>query len=408
MIDRLLFRPLFVLMLGLGIGVPHIAAADEYRVIPGDILRVSHVDVERIEEVSVDLDGRIRVTSIGSVMVAGLTLDEIEDNIDAEIANEGLILGLESTVSIGSYAPIVVMGDVSRPGRFDYIPGMGVATALGLSGGSRALAGVDPLQLERAASEVAGQVRVTGLEIAGSAALIARLEAARDGEQTLEMAPALRDSVPAADRGRIDELLALEAEILRNAQDRAEEQMRLWNNEIVSLEEQGDILSARIVVQNDIVAQAAANLETALQLQERGLQTSNTMTRVQQAEADARARALELESLGLSIQRNLSEARRAQSRFLRNQTEETLAQLQTARARHQDAMIRHARAIEQQAILQGGNLATLISSEAIQPDFRILRSRPDVPVPDQAGLETPLMPGDTLIVTMDVAVPQDG
>ncbi|WP_175484890.1 polysaccharide biosynthesis/export family protein [Jannaschia pohangensis] len=384
--------------------VPLVAGAETYRVIPGDVLRVTLMEAEGPEDVQIDLDGRLRVPDLGSVDVVGLTLDEVEARLDATLEDAGLVLSLNSTVSIGAYAPVVVMGDVSRPGRFDYIPGMSVATALGLSGGSRA-DGIDPLQIERAAAEVAEQVQITGLELAGAAAEIAGLEALRAEATSIVLSPDLRAGVPGRDQARLPDLLELESEVLATALANRNEQETLWQSEIGNLERQAALLEDRLAVQRELVAQAALNLENSETLQDRGLQTAAAITRVQQADADARARVLELESLGLAIQSNLSEARRARARFLRNSDDETLGRLRAARARYQEYLLRHARALEQQAILQGGNVASLLAAEAIVPEFRIVSPRAGRADKPRIDLETALLPGDTLVVTLDVAVP---
>lgn len=385
------------------------AARAPYRLLAGDTVEIRYMGAGDPVTARVDLDGRVRLVDIGGIEVAGLTLDETETAIEAALAEAGLFVDPRASVSILSYAPVVVAGDVMSPGRFDYLPQMTVATALGLSGGSHA-AGISSLELSRARAEVKGQLQSLNLEISEAAAEITRLEAqlADAAPGPLQMAADLRAQIPAPDPARLDRLLASEVRILDNARSRAADMLGLWDREIETLQQQDDLYAKRIRVQEEIVANAAEDLANAQKLKDRGLQTAAAMSRAEQLDADARARALELESAQIAVTRAIAESRRQRTQFLHAKREDALAALRAARARLDDASLRYGRALEQQAILSGGNMASLLASETLEVQFSLQSPRPGRPGDAPITPETPLLPGDTLLVRVGVARLQGG
>lgn len=386
---------------------PAAGLAEAYRLVPGDLLRISLISTQDPQEVRVDIDGQIRLTDVGSVDVADLTLDEAETHIEAAITQAGIFVDPQTNLSVVAYAPVVVSGDVSSPGRFDYLPRMSVATALGLSGG-RQVGGTSQLEIDRARAEVEGQLRTLNKDITDTVVQIARYEAELTEDALPVLSPGLLAAIPAPDPVRIDRLLAAETGIIANARARASELVALWDEEIVTLEQQRNLLGQRLEVQTEIAEMVAQDLENARELQERGLQTAARLVRAEQVDADARDRMLEIETAQTAIARLIADSRVERTRFKRGRQEESLIALRTARLTLDDLLVRHARALEQQAILAGGNIATLMASDSFVVSFTILSGRPGRGRDMDVTEETMLLPGDTLIVLVDVGPVTEG
>lgn len=106
-----------------------------YKVGPGDKLRLSIYGEKDLSNVYlVDGNGMISLPLIGTHKVAGLTLAEIEDGLKAALSN-GYLLEPSVAVEVAEYRPFYIMGEVRRPGSYNYIEGMNVLNAVAIGGG---------------------------------------------------------------------------------------------------------------------------------------------------------------------------------------------------------------------------------------------------------------------------------
>ncbi|WP_432256649.1 polysaccharide biosynthesis/export family protein [Limimaricola sp. AA108-03] len=380
------------------VGAPLQAAP--YRLIAGDRIEIAHAGMEAPVQLTVDTDGQVRLAEIGGIDVIGLTLDEVEAEIAARVGAAGLYVDARVNVVVADYAPVVVTGDVAAPGRYDYLPGMTVAVALATSGGSETL-GLSQLDLARARADAKSLLETLNLDIAGAAARLARLEAAL-GEAPLEtLTPeAVRGQVPSPGAAPLQALVETERALLRAERERAEMLMTSWEEEIRTIEAQKQLFDERILLQEEIVANTAEALRNARELQERGLQTTASLSSAEERASDAQARALELETAQIAATRAISDARRARAQFLADRERTNLADLQAGRIEIDGLRLRHARALEQLALLSGGGAGALLDATTVELGYRLLSPRPGRDEITEIDAQTPLLPGDTLIVTV--------
>lgn len=377
------------------------AQADGYRLVPGDLLSLNYVTQGTEAEVSVDIDGELRLPGSGGVAVAGATLDEAEAKIVAAIDAAGVFLNPEVSLRVLTYAPVVVSGDVSAPGQYPYVPGMTVGSLLALSGGSQT-AGVSRFEVERAQIDNAGFMRSLNLDMAGSVLRIARLQSLLDGEDSFVLPDALVSRIPSRATVPVERLAQAERALFDTTQKLITESLLSWDEEIRLIKDQLSLFEQRIKVQEDISASIAVELKNAQDLQKRGLQTAARLAAVTQRDADARARALELESARVAAVQALSSATRARSNFLRSKREDWLSALQRERLALEDSELNFARRAEQQAILTGDSSGAMMLAEVLDPSYRIVSPRVGRSGEMQQGLEAPVLPGEMLIVTLNV------
>ncbi len=383
-------------------------SAQGYQLVQGDTVEVSFFgEVERMVA-RVDVDGYLRLPNVGGVVVAGLTLDEAEDVIEASLKAGGMFLDSSTTVVLAEYAPILVTGDVANPGRFEYLPRMTVGTALGLSGGSQ-VSGINRLDITRARTDLAAQARRLNLEIAGTVARIARWEAMLAGTDRPELTNTLRGAIPEPAAVPLEALMVREGDILANDLKRTEELLGFWEEEISTIEAQRELFAQRIGIQDEIVANAEEELARSEQLLEEGLQLTRAVSSAEQVYANARARTLELESAQIEASRSIGNARRARTMYLAEQREMALQGLQNDRLRLDDLRIDFGRVVEQLTNISAGNIASMVASEVFDVRFSIASPREGRPGEAEITSDTLLLPGDMLYVEVEVAaVPSDG
>lgn len=122
-------------------GLPPVstANADQYRLAPGDELRVmipglTGVDVQGANFVVNDR-GEITLPLMGSVPVNGRTIPEVEGAIAAQLVRQQLLVSPTVSIQPVRLRPIYVLGEVRNPGEYSYRPNMTVINAISLAGG---------------------------------------------------------------------------------------------------------------------------------------------------------------------------------------------------------------------------------------------------------------------------------
>ncbi|MEL6551554.1 MAG: polysaccharide biosynthesis/export family protein [Pseudomonadota bacterium] len=164
-------------------------AAQEYRIQPGDTLRVEVLEDETLNrDVLVAPDGQIAVPLVGTVPVAGSSLPEAQRRLTAAIesnfaASPTVLLSLMRLAprsvqsSVATPRHVFVIGEVRKPGSIAMEDGMTVLQVLSVAGGFTDFAAVKRIQLRR--REAPGRERVFRFSY----------EAVLDGRSGFGMAP---------------------------------------------------------------------------------------------------------------------------------------------------------------------------------------------------------------------------
>jgi protein involved in polysaccharide export with SLBB domain len=79
--------------------------------------------------------GSIAMPLVGSIQAAGRTRSELEHALTRAYASGKFIQEPKITVSVVSYRPIYVLGEVTTPGKYAYTTGVDVLTAVATAGG---------------------------------------------------------------------------------------------------------------------------------------------------------------------------------------------------------------------------------------------------------------------------------
>ena len=82
----------------------------------------------------VDAEGRIAFPLIGTVKARGSTASQLAGTIRTELAH-GFIREPNVSVEVETHRPFFVMGEVTYPGQYPYVPDMTVEKAVAIAGG---------------------------------------------------------------------------------------------------------------------------------------------------------------------------------------------------------------------------------------------------------------------------------
>jgi protein involved in polysaccharide export with SLBB domain len=120
--------------------ITHVDAADErltseYKLSPGDLIKISVLNEENLSmEVRLTDGGIISYPFLGEVKASGLTLRELEILISNGL-NGSYLVDPKVNVNITEFRKIFIGGQVRAPGGYPYTPGLTVQKAVAIAGG---------------------------------------------------------------------------------------------------------------------------------------------------------------------------------------------------------------------------------------------------------------------------------
>jgi protein involved in polysaccharide export with SLBB domain len=123
---------------------------NDYVLGAGDKLRITvfgEADLSGPFEVS--STGMVSMPLIGQVRAAGNTVSRLEALITEKL-KDGYMKDPRVGVEVQGYRPFFIVGEVMKPGRYDYVNGMTVITAVALAGGYTYRADKDGITLKHA------------------------------------------------------------------------------------------------------------------------------------------------------------------------------------------------------------------------------------------------------------------
>ena len=118
---------------------PQVVAMEQedtsYTLGSGDKLRVVVFGQEGLSaSYSVDTAGNITMPLIGAVRARGMTTAGLQQAVVAKLRN-GYVREPHVAVEVETYRPFFILGEVTLPGQYAYVPNMTVETAVAIAGG---------------------------------------------------------------------------------------------------------------------------------------------------------------------------------------------------------------------------------------------------------------------------------
>jgi len=127
-----------------------------YTLGPGDKVKVvvfRHEDLSG--EFTLDGNGNFAMPLVGEIQGYGLTTRELEERIKAKL-KDGYLVDPQVSVEVTNYRPFYILGEVNRPGQYEYVNGMTVLQAVTIAGGYTYRAKQDALILKRGGANAQG------------------------------------------------------------------------------------------------------------------------------------------------------------------------------------------------------------------------------------------------------------
>jgi polysaccharide export outer membrane protein len=106
-----------------------------YRLDTGDKLRIVVFGQEGLSNsYFVDAAGQVTIPLIGAVTARGLTTQALARAVAAKL-RAGFIREPHVAIEVETYRPFFILGEVTLPGQYPYVPNMTVETAVAIAGG---------------------------------------------------------------------------------------------------------------------------------------------------------------------------------------------------------------------------------------------------------------------------------
>ena len=124
----------------------------EIRLTPGDKVRVTVFGEDKLSgEYQIDNGGALSLPLAGTIQAAGLTKAELEQAVTAQLKSQYL-RNPKVTIDVTGYRPFYVLGEVQKPGEYQYRSGVNVLSAIAIAGGATYRANNSKVLIQRAGS----------------------------------------------------------------------------------------------------------------------------------------------------------------------------------------------------------------------------------------------------------------
>lgn len=375
------------------------AAADQYRLSPGDVVTFDFLDDAEIPvTLTVSSDGEVQFPLVGGVQVKGLTVTEALAALGTEYKLKKILNDPKIALNITTFRPIFVLGEVKSPGSFPYYPGLTVEQAIGLAGGPQTDV-TNPSDKIVARARLRGEMDGADAQIVHEAIYAARLMAQLDKRKTVDIKDVPEIAQKFVEGTSLTAVIEIEQRILETDLRTTSSQVDILTKGISEAEQGLDILQKLEVQQKEVVDLNVADLERVTSLRKRELNTVNDLMRSKTTTSNEKARLLEIYAEMSRSRRELGNLRLELAKLQADRENDILLKIQE-RYIAIKKLVASRQAAEEQFFLL--NSATIEDSKKnkISFDYKIRREVDGKPEAVTASPLTEVLPGDVVSISI--------
>ncbi len=106
-----------------------------YKLGPGDRIKITVFGEKDLSgEFPIDGSGNISFPLIGEIVAKGFSVHELEQNLQKKLQN-GYLISPRVSVEVLNYRPFYILGEVKKPGQYEYVNGLTLYNAVAIAGG---------------------------------------------------------------------------------------------------------------------------------------------------------------------------------------------------------------------------------------------------------------------------------
>ena len=377
------------------------AQADDYSLSVGDVISFDFVDdTLPPQELAISSDGELNVPLIGDFKVAGLTVPEALQAMRTAFIERKIFIDPQVSLSVVSFRPIFVLGDVKAPGSFPFQPLLTVEQAVALAGGQSA-GGATGEDRVITSARLRGNLDEVEVDIAREAVGAARLKAQLAGQTEIspgDMPEKARDIVSAQ---LVETLLVNEREILGSEQRSFEARQNQLTAAVAEVKGALANLEQLAEKQKQVIVAAHSERERAKELNKRGFKTLTDLSNVERDVTAQEAQLLGIYNQMSTTRRELADLQRQLLDLTDNRTSTALTALQAHTAEIERLLVSRRSTEEQLLLLSSLATEEARETEALQFNYQIRRRVDGQMQTQSATLDDAVLSGDTIIVYID-------
>lgn len=261
-----------------------VRAMSDYVVRPDDKLKIKIFQYPELSgEYTVRANGTISMAPVGEISVDGLSTKEIASRISERFVRAGISDKPGTSVEVLETRPVYVLGDVQKPGEYQFRPGMTVLQVVSLAGGWLRFNDPGLMRLDRDSINITGEmqtlVRRYNELIARRARLNAELAMASDIQFPADL---LRMS---QSDGDVQQLIREERSLLNIRQEALKTQIESLQQTRALYESEIEAITRQIQANKAQSASVEKELSEVRDLVKRGLSTIPRLSNLERMQA---------------------------------------------------------------------------------------------------------------------------
>ena len=388
---------------------PVIGIGVEYRLSVGDVIQISVRGFPDLRQQSVvELNGEVSLPLAGRIRVVDMTIAEAQAAIKKLVTDRPLgqrysdgretftvIAADDVNISIAEYRPVYVLGDVAKPGELSFRPGLTARQAIALAGGFDVMRYrlVNPFT---ESAEMKGQHETLLTELTKVRVQTNRIRAELDGRSELDRA-GLND-IPLG-TAFIDQVFETEAETFKRRTSELAQDKELAQQRIKQTESKVKILTAILENEEEAVDSDKQEYAKLLEFNKLKAITLARMMDARRVQSAAETRLLQTRVQLDEAIRERTEAVRSLERLENTRRTELLNELQHANVALNSLQARlsaNAEKLIHTSLLK----SRLVRGPGAKPTILVYRSTRNTKQTISGDEDTPLLPGDTIEITL--------
>jgi len=284
-----------------------VRATSDYSVRANDKLKIKIFQYPELSgEYTVRANGTISIAPVGDIPVDGLSAKEIANQISDRLVRAGISNKPGTSVEILETRPVYVLGDVQKPGEYQFRPGMTVLQVVSLAGGWLRFNDPGLMRLDRDSINLTGEMRNLTRRYYELTARRARLNAEIVMRTDAQFPPELvmRSQNDAGLRQLFDEersLLSIHVDALKTQIDSLEQNRSLYEREI-------EAITRQIQANKRQMASVEQELVEVRGLVKRGLTTISRLANLERMQAQLDMNEQGFQTLILRSRQNITQA----------------------------------------------------------------------------------------------------
>lgn len=347
---------------------------------------------------SVDAAGNIILPSIGTVQAIGKTTSLLSNEIGSLLQQKiGLNQPPTPTIQIVKYRPFFILGDVEKPGEYEFRPRLTVLQAVGVAGGlirdtSRQAAEVKASSISRRSD-----IRIWNSELISYIAKKARLEAEISGNEDIAIDQAL---VQYGNQKSIKDALSREKILLEARRSASKAKISSINATKIAIASELKTLQDKEVTLTRQVELTQKDLNQVKDLASRGLTVSTRELSAEQTAASFQNNLLDVKLAMLRGEQELGRLSRESLDLVGRAREENLKDLQETSSKISSTTEKIEAASRVLNITDSGSANNLSAFDKFKGiSYNLRRYNPETSVARNVNDTEAIEPGDVLIVS---------